>query len=151
MPPLNRPTVPSTLRVPSGNTMSERAPRDELRHPLQDAGAGIRAIDEQVPGPLQVPAEKRNPPERLLRDDPQLQRQRREHDRDVVDALVIRGERRSCAPDRACSSPATRTRTPVVFRISHAHARAQRWPKSPLAIEQRRDERRRAEHDRVER
>ena len=30
--------------------------------------------------------------ERFLRDDPQLERQRREQDRDVVDALVVGGE-----------------------------------------------------------
>ena len=78
-----------------------------------------------------------NPAERLLRDDAQLQRQRREHDRDVVDALVIRGEHVAARRIEALE-PATATRTPVVFRISHAHARAQRWPKSPRAIEERR-------------
>ena len=46
-----------------------------------------------------------NRAERLLGDDPQLERQRREQDRDVVDALVVRRRRRSCAPDRAARGP----------------------------------------------
>ena len=53
---------------------------------------GIAAIDQQMSGAAKVPAEKRKPPERLLRDDAQLKRQRRENHRDVVDALVIRDE-----------------------------------------------------------
>ena len=34
-------------------------PLTSLRHPLQDARSGIAPIDEQVAGPAQVPAEKR--------------------------------------------------------------------------------------------
>src|SRR5207342_900016 len=48
------------------------------------------AIDQQMPGALKVPSEERNAAERLFRNDPQLKRQRREDDGDVVDALVVR-------------------------------------------------------------
>ena len=74
MPPLKRPTVPSTLRVPSGNTISERDPPTSRAIFFNDAGARVLAVDEQMAGALEVPAEKREPAERRLGDDAQLQR-----------------------------------------------------------------------------
>ena len=91
----------------------------------QDAGAiGIAPIDQQVARPAKMPAEKRKLPERLLGDDAKLERQRREDDRDVVDALMIRDE--NVGPARLeRRQPCTSTLTPVVARISHDHTRAQ--------------------------
>ena len=53
---------------------------------------GITAIHQQVSRSLQVPSEKRKTPERGFGDDPKLQWQCREENRDVVDALMIGGE-----------------------------------------------------------
>src|SRR4029453_9097193 len=63
---------------------------DEIAHTLQDSRARILAIDEQMSRPLEMPAEKRDTTQRFLRHDSQLQRQRREENRDVVDALMVR-------------------------------------------------------------
>ena len=60
--------------------------------------AGIRAIHEHVSGAQQVPPHERNPAERFLCDDAELERQRGEDDRDIVDALVI--GREDVAPGR---------------------------------------------------
>ena len=150
--PLNRPTAPSTLRVPSGNTISECGLATSRAILLDDAGARVPAVDEQMTGPLEMPAEKREPPERLLGDDPQLQRQRREQDRDVVDALMVRGEHVAACRARARSSPLDR----------HPHAgrlRDQPRPRPRAAMRRShrvrsnsdRDERGGPEHDRVER
>ena len=70
VPPLNRPTRPSTLRVPSGKMMSERAPPTSRVIFLRMPAPGFFLINQQVPGPLQVPAQERKRAERRLRDDP---------------------------------------------------------------------------------
>ena len=77
-------------------------------------------------------------------------RQRREDDRDVVDALVVRHEHVRRARARSARVPRPRTRTPVVFRISHDQARAQRCAKWPRRSNRLDTMRRRAEHDRVD-
>ena len=100
MPPLNRPTVPSDAARALGKNDERARAATRLAIRFRMPAPGFLPIDEQVTGPPQVPAEKRNPPERLLRHDPQLQRQRREHDRDVVDALVIRREHVAARGDR---------------------------------------------------
>ena len=61
----------------------------------------------------QVPAEEREPAERLLGDDAQLKRQRPEQDRDVVDALVVADEDVGAAPAAAARGPTPLTRTPL--------------------------------------
>jgi hypothetical protein len=67
-----------------------QAARRQVRGPSKDLrSVGMPPIDQHVSRAPEVPAEKRDAPERLLRDDPQLKRQRPEEDRDVVDALVI--------------------------------------------------------------
>jgi hypothetical protein len=64
--------------------------RCQPRGPSEDPRSiGTTAIDEHVPGAAKVPAQERDVPERFLRDDPQLIRQRPEQDGNVVDALVI--------------------------------------------------------------
>ena len=65
---------------------------DKPRHLLDDARSRPRSIDEQMSRPPQMPSEERDSAERVLRDDPQLIGERAEEDRDVVDALMIRGE-----------------------------------------------------------
>src|SRR5438309_11259443 len=92
LPPLNLATCPSQLRVPSAKMMSDSPSETSARQRLNARAIGIPAIDEQVAAAFEVPAEHRKPRERFLRDDPQLVRQRREDDGDVVDALVVRDE-----------------------------------------------------------
>ena len=108
----------------------------------------IAAIDQQMPGAAQVPTEKRELPERFLRDDAQLKRQRRENHRDVVDALVIRDEHVGFAALDAVET-------------SHAHIHSRRRQDQPrpragapvrliaLRIDERRKNRKGAEHDGV--
>ena len=105
---------------------------DQPRHLLDDAGARILAIDQQMPGPPQVPAEKRETPERLLGDDPQLQRHRRRRRSGCRRCSDGSTRTRSCVRARAARRRAPVTSTPVVLRTSHAQARAHLWPKSPL-------------------
>ena len=64
---------------------------DESAPAIQDPrSVGIAAIDEQMTGLDQMPAEKGKPAVLSLRGDPQSKiRQRREDHRDVVDALMI--------------------------------------------------------------
>src|SRR5438128_7343431 len=52
----------------------------------------MAAIDEDVTRSSKMPAEKRKAAERLLRDDSNLVRQRPEHDRNVVNALMVGDE-----------------------------------------------------------
>ena len=132
LPALKRATWPSGLRVPSAKMMQRQPFRDERPPAVQDPGAiGMRAIDEQVPAALQVPAEHGKLRQRFLGDDPQLIRQRR---RRAPACRRCSGDstrrRRSCPASRA-RGPRRVTRTPVVFRISHDHARAQRCAKYP--------------------
>ena len=147
---MNRATAPSTLRVPSGNTMSERAPPTSRAIFFTMPAPGFLRSTSRWPVRCRCQPRNGKLPERGLGDDAQLERQRREDDRDVVDALMVRRRRRSCAADRAARGRATVTRTPVVFRISHAQARAQRWPKSPRRSTSDDSERDRAEDDRVD-
>ena len=112
--------------------------------------SGLTAIDEQMTRADQMPAEKRKAAERLLRDDAQLKRQRREDDRDVVDALVIRDEYVRLARlhplepldahVHACrrkDQPRPRPRAPV--------------RRVPFAVDERGEDRERAEDDGVDR
>ena len=125
LPALNRATWPSGLRVPSAKMMSDSpsdtSARQRLRMP---ARSGCFRSTNRWPPALQVPAEHRKARQRCLRDDPQLVRQRREDHRRVVDALVI-GHEDVGAARRDALEPLDRDATPVVFRISHDHARAQ--------------------------
>jgi hypothetical protein len=75
-----------------GKNDQRRAVVHQVRHLLENCRARALAVHEQVPGPAQVPPQKRESAERGFRDDAQLPRHRREYDRDVVDALVIRRE-----------------------------------------------------------
>ena len=126
-----------------------------LRHQrppaFEDTGAiGIPAIDEQVLAAPQMPPEHGKLRQRLLGDDPQLVRQRPEDDRRVVDALVVRHEH------------VVRARLDAVEPFD-AHADAgglqnqpRPRPRTPVRevaapIEQAREDRRRAEHDGVDR
>ena len=74
---------PRDVAVRAARALGEDDERQPVRHQrapaLQDAGAvGMPAIDEQMAAAPQVPAEHREPRQRLLGDDPQLVRQRRE-------------------------------------------------------------------------
>ena len=93
LPALNRATCPSGLRVPSAKMISDSpsdtSARQRRRMP---ARSGCRRSTNRCPPAPQVPAEHRKPRQRLLGDDPQLVRQRREDHRRVVDALMIRDE-----------------------------------------------------------
>ena len=93
LPALNLATRPSGAARALG-VHDERQPVGDERAPsLQDARPiGIAAIDEQMAAALEMPAEHREPGQRFLRDDAQLVRQRAEHDRRVVVALMIRHE-----------------------------------------------------------
>ena len=51
--------APSVLRVPSGKTISECRCRTSRAIFFRMPAPGLRAIDQQVAGPLQVPAEER--------------------------------------------------------------------------------------------
>ena len=120
-----------------------------LAHAKMPLRSGRRAIDQHVPGAAQVPAEERKAAERVLGDDAQLERQRAEDHRDVVDALVIGDEHVGRA-----------RRQPLEALDLDAHAgRGQDQPRPPsrapvrevpVPADQRRAERQRAEHDRVD-
>ena len=128
----------------------QRRLRDQRPPPLENAGAiGILAVDEEMLAAFQMPAEHRKFRQRLLRDDPQLVRQRREDDRRVVVALMVRDEDVVRAglqtletfdgdanAGRLQNQPRPRARTAV----SEVAAR----------VEQARDDRRRAEDDGVD-
>ena len=92
IPPLKRPTRPSTLRVPFGKDDQRVAGAHQRPDLLEHARARILTRDEHVPGPREVPAEERESAQRILGEDAQLERQVPEQHRNVVDALMIRDE-----------------------------------------------------------
>jgi len=88
---------PPDRAVPAPRPLGEDNQREPVLHerapPVEDANVvGVLAIDEQMPAAAKVPSKHREPRQRCLRDDPQLVRQRREDDRNVINALVIRDE-----------------------------------------------------------
>ena len=131
--------------------MISDSPSDtSARQRSQNAGAiGMPAIDEQMAAAPQMPAEHRKPRQRLLGDDPQLIRQRREDHRRVVDALVVRDEdvgrarRDPLEPfDRDANAGGLQNQPRPRARAAVREVAA--------AIEQARHDRRRAEHDGVD-
>ena len=124
---------------------------DETPPLLEDARPiRIASIDEQMPGPLEVPSKKGISAKRRLGDDSELERKRREQNRDVVDALMIRHEHVGLARRDA-------------LEPSHRHPNAgrhqnQRRPGAraavrevALAIDERGQQREGAKDDRVDR
>ena len=119
-------------------------------HLAEQVGAGVLAIDQDVAGARQVPAEERKAAQRGLGQDPQLEVERPEQHRDVVDALVVGGEHVAGAA-RQPIEPA---------QLEGDAGRLQDQPRpgaralvgeAPGSIEERRRQRDRPEHDRVDR
>ena len=126
LPALNGPTPPVGAPRPLREDDERQAVADERASTSEDAAA-IRtpAIHQQVPRPPQVPAQERERPERLLRDDPQLPRQRTRRSPGCRRCSGGSTRKCRCAPGSRRSRPRTSTLTPVVARISHDQARAQ--------------------------
>src|SRR5262249_10179035 len=112
-------------------------------------GSRTRPVHQHVAGAPQVPAEERELPERLLRDDAELKGKRGEHHRYVVDALMIRDEH--VGSSRLESLKTIHPNTYNATRQDERRARA-REPvrKVPALREQARSDRQRGENDGVE-
>ena len=150
LPALNRATRPSQLRVPSAKMISDSpsdtSARQRFRMP---ARSGCRRSTNRWPPRLRCQPSTGKPGERLLRDDPQLIRQRREEHRRVVDALVIRHEHVGRAGRDALEAFNRDADAGRLQNQPRPRARAaMREVAAP--IEQARDDRRRAEHDGVD-
>jgi hypothetical protein len=140
--------------VGAARALGEHHQRDPLvherTHAAEDLETGMLPIDQHVAGAGEVPAEEREPAERRLGHDAELIRQRPEQDRDVVDALVVRGEEVARARIQ-----------PLQSRGVHRHTRRDQDETRPrtraavrevaAAIDERRQDRHRAEHERVDR
>ena len=149
MPPLNRPTRAIGAARAFRKDDQRRDAADQTRHLFDDAARRVLPIDEQVAGALQVPAEKRETAERVLGDDSKL----------------TAGATRRGSGCRRCSDGSRRRHTRVrleslepLDRDAHAR-RPQDQPRprarAPMAevataIEERRNDRERPEHDRVD-
>ena len=116
---------------------------------MADAG-GVAPIDEQMAGAHEVPTEKRKAAERFLRDDAQLKRQRGKDDRDVVNALMIGNENVGLTRRDAIEPLHRHVHT---GRRENQPRPGTRAPMSGMTfpVDKRRQNRQRAEHDRVNR
>src|ERR1700733_8851211 len=106
-------------------------------------------IDEEMPAALQMPAKHGKLRQRLLRDDPQLIRERRENDRRVVDALMIRDEDVGRARDDALEALERHADAGGLENQPRPRAGAA-VRKVTAPVEQARDDRDRTEDDRID-
>ena len=98
--------------------------------------------------PPQVPSQKRKMPQRLLRDDTELIRQRPEENWDVVDALVVRDEHIRTAGNQSIQPDHVNADTSRSQNQARPGLRAP-VREVPALLEQARPDRQRAQHHRV--
>ena len=151
---LNGSSVPSPgPRVPSGKMMTESPRRifsvaaRRLRHGLRV----VAAVDDDVVGVAQRPAEDGNARELLLGDPAQLELgQRRDHREDVEMALVVGHEDEWARAGRAAPRAGSRMRTPREQQID-AHPELRRPGRPSVRRRRRRRRTSGASEHRVER
>ena len=104
-PLLKAPTRPSRLRGPLRKHDQRVTAANHGGHLIERGPTGPRPIDEQMPRVAQVPAQHRKGAERRLGENAKLEGNRRDQDREVVDALMVRHEHVRAAGRHETASP----------------------------------------------